>query len=82
MRYTIITYLNCCARGAVDLGDKTWDDVENYYVKWDTLSVKFKGEQEWKQYVLDSDVYDGIDWEHPSSVEVYTEDGDSIEVLG
>lgn len=55
---------------------KTWDDVESWYVKWDTLFVKFKDEAEWQVFSLCSDTTDCIDWKRPDYVNVMSADED------
>jgi hypothetical protein len=57
------------ASACVDLSPKTWGDVEDWYVKWDRLNVKFKGEDDWKEFELESDVE--YDMKRPTRVDVY-----------
>jgi len=59
--------------------DKVWeDDVDDWYVKWDTLHYKFKDETEWREMQLNSDIDDIIDWKRPQSATVYDEDNNDI----
>lgn len=63
--------------------DKTWNDVEDWFVKWDCLHVKFKGQEQWHELNLnsdDSDDSDGTDWKWPMQTAVYpcNEDGDIL----
>jgi hypothetical protein len=57
--------------------DKTWADVEDWYIKWDTLNLKFKGQEKWECIALDSDSGDSTDWKRPISASIHptTEDG-------
>ena len=52
---------------------KTWGDVEDWYVKWDTLHVKFKESTEWQEFELNSDSWD-TDWKRPDSCSVHPTD--------
>jgi len=49
---------------------KTWEDVEEYYVKWGTLNILFKGETDYREYDM-GDGADEIDWKRPATVDVY-----------
>lgn len=78
MNYCIISHLGCSAEGRVVLpAEKNWDDIQQWYVKWDTLHVLFKGEKEFREFCLNSYLGDGgIDWKRPDSISVYAEDED------
>lgn len=81
MKYCIISQLDCSVEGRVVLpAEKNWDDIQEWYVKWDTLHVLFKGEKEFQEFCLNSYLGDGsIDWKRPDSISVYAEneDGDA-----
>lgn len=57
---------------------KTWGDVDDWYVKWDCLHIRFKSQPEWIELSLNSDSSDSTDWKRPTDVSVYSvdEDGD------
>jgi len=55
---------------------KSWADVKDWFVKWDTLYVLFEGEQTMRELELNSDGLDAIDWKRPTSVSVYPVDAD------
>jgi hypothetical protein len=76
---TIVTeyYLN--ADSVVDLSPKSWDDVDEWYIKWDILNVKFKGEDDWHIYTLESNIEDGIDWSRPNWAEIRDKDETTID---
>lgn len=60
--YTIeATYYTNTAGTATLPEGKTWDDVESWYIKWDTLFFKLKGEKDYLQCELNSDSMDGTD---------------------
>lgn len=64
---TIVADYMCTNTASVDLSPKTWDDVVDWYVKWDTLYVKF--EDDWKEFQLDSE--SEVDIKRPTLVDVY-----------
>jgi hypothetical protein len=71
MKYAISACYSAGTVGFVDFPEgKTWDDVRDWYVKWDILHVSFKGTDEWVEFSLDSDNDDTIDWKRPISVSV------------
>lgn len=70
-KYQIECVLQAETSSGVDLGGKTWDDVDNWYVKWDTLHVLFVGNSEYTEIALNSEVQDVVDWKHPNSVNVF-----------
>jgi hypothetical protein len=67
---------------------KTWADVEDWYVKWDTFHFKIKGEDKYREESLHSST-DNVDWKRPSYVSIhptgengycdYNEEFDSLE---
>ena len=59
---------------------KTWDDVEYFYVWWDTLHIRWKSGEDW-EYEMNSGALDCIDWKRPKSVEVYKVDDTTKETL-
>ena len=52
---------------------KTWEDVEEYYVKWSILNYKLKGETEWREIHLEGQM-DFNDKKRPNSTSIYTDD--------
>ena len=74
MKYAISNSYNSTTVGYVKFPEgKTWDDVDDWYVKWDTLNVQFKGEHEWQGFELNSDSGE-IDWKRPNSTSVHPTD--------
>lgn len=60
------------AVGSVELPEgKTWEDIEEWYVKWDVLHFKLKEEEAWKEVELGFGAVDIVDWKHPISIGVY-----------
>jgi len=71
-------YTSATARVTFE-GGKTWKDVKDWYIKWDTLNVLFTGETDWVAYLLESSSDLGAtDWKRPVTVSIhpYLENGD------
>jgi hypothetical protein len=68
---TIDTEYYMTATTTVDLSPKTWADVEDWYVRWDKLQVKFKDSDDWKIFDLESDIEDGVDWKRPNKADIF-----------
>lgn len=67
--YAVVAEYPEFAEGIVEFPDgKTWDDVEDWYVKWDYLNLKFKDEKDWRDFALNSS--GDSEWKRPKSVEV------------
>jgi len=73
-KITVSASYNATAIGTADLSPKTWDDVKDWYIKWDILYVKFKDELDWKEFNLQSDHNDGVDWKRPNHADIYAGD--------
>ena len=54
--------------------DKTWADVEDFYIKWDCLWVKFKGAEVYEEFGLNSQ--GDSDWKRPISWQILGVDED------
>lgn len=54
---------------------KTWADVEDCYIKWNTLHIKFKGEDSYGEYELNFHL-ESDDMKRPVSYSILSEDGD------
>ena len=50
-----------------------WEQVEEWFVKWDTLHYKLKNEQTWKEICLNSNQEECIDWKRPNSTVIRDE---------
>ena len=70
MKFKIDTSLYCGAVAEVDLPIGDWDELKEWYIKWDILHYTLDGEN-WEEIELDSNQEDIIDWKRPSSIEVY-----------
>lgn len=51
---------------------KTWEDVEEWYVKWSIFYYKLKGEENWREQTLDGTWE--VDTKRPVNVTIETED--------
>ena len=71
-KITIAASYHTGAESTIELPDgKVWGDVEDWYVKWDTLHFKFKGEDDWREKSLNSCSTDSTDWKRPINVAIY-----------
>lgn len=70
MKFEICTTLSGAFSVIIELPVKSWDEVKEWYVKWDTLYYTVDGEA-WHEVELNNDSIDAIDWKHPSAVQVY-----------
>lgn len=71
--YAVVAEYYVSTVGKVEFPEgKTWDDVQSWYVKWDTLHVRFKDGSE-GEFELKSDESDGVDWKRPAGVTIYSE---------
>ena len=72
------------AMSQIELPIDDWDEVDDWYIKWDTLHYNLKSDPDnWQEVEFDSDTTDVVDWKRPTNVEVQSldEDGDVIEVV-
>jgi hypothetical protein len=69
---TISASYTCSVAGVVDLSPKTWNDVDDWYIKWDNLHIRFKGETDWKEFDINSDTSDCIDWKRPAGADIFS----------
>ena len=75
MKYGIFGTYRASTRGFVDLpDDKTWADVEGWWVLRDTLHVQFKGSEDEIEIKINSDIWD-VDFRQPRDITVYPSDG-------
>jgi hypothetical protein len=76
MRYAISAGYSAGTVGFANFPEgKTWDDVQDWSIKWDCLHVRFKGSDDYVEFSLDSDTCDVIDWKRPTCVTVHPTDG-------
>ena len=52
---------------------KTWDDVEDQYIKYDVFHYKLKGEHIWREVTMDGPIAIG-DTKRPISYSIHSED--------
>lgn len=50
---------------------KTWDDVHDWYIKWGTLNVRFKGSDTYQEFDLMRANEVDVDWKRPDDVSVH-----------
>ena len=75
-KYQIETTLDAGTNATVDLPEgKKWSDVQDWFVKWDTLHIKFQGDTDYIEIWLDSATDpEMVDWKRPTSVTVFEVD--------
>jgi len=77
--YTVTASYSTGSTGDVEFPEgRSWEDVEDWYVKWDTLHVVFKDGVGFEAK-LNSRTDGETDWKYPSDVSVYAvdENGDT-----
>jgi hypothetical protein len=70
MKFGICTALSCAPATTIDLPIESWEEIKEWYVKWDSLHYTTDGEH-WHEVDLGNDSTDAIDWKRPVSVRVY-----------
>lgn len=76
MKYAINCSLYAGTEAVIEFPEgKTWEDVQDWFVKWDTLHVVWEDGTRWDKN-LNSDSLDVVEWKHPASVEVHPADED------
>lgn len=74
-RYAIsATYYTSTVAYAELPENKTWDDVLEWYIKWDSIYILFKEEQEFCEYNLDMETSNITDWKRPLNCEIFNTD--------
>lgn len=60
----------------VDLPVQSWDEVEDWYVKWHTLFLKLKGDDDYREIELSDPDPEGLDMKRPAGVQIIETDDD------
>ena len=55
----------------IDLPCTSWEDVAEFYVKWNTLHVKLKDRPDWMEIDLGDIDLEDLDVKHPARVDVF-----------
>ncbi len=74
-------YSSCCSSGSVELPIKSWDEVHEWYVKWDILHYTLDHGETWHEVELNSDIDSAdqdVDWKRPSSVYITDEHNNEL----
>lgn len=77
-KFAVCTTYSCSSQTEISLPEgQVWDDIEDWYVKWDAIWIKFKYKQNYLEYPLETDAIENIDWKRPTRTEVFVinEDG-------
>ena len=77
MKITIETNYTATSHTTVELPDgKTWDDVEDFYVKWGVLRVRFKGSEAYQDFDTDEVSLESTDFKYPDRTVIWHTDKD------
>ncbi len=73
MKLLITTTYTATPTATIELPIKSWDEVKDWYIKWDTLHYTTDGIT-WNEIILNSlNDLDIIDWKRPGSTDIYDE---------
>jgi len=69
MKVNICTEMRCSQTAKIDLPIKSWSEIKEWFVKWDTLHYTVDGDK-WEEVELNNDSPDSVDWKRPTHVVV------------
>ena len=55
---------------------RAWEDVKDWYIKWDTLHVRFADAEDYIELSLNSETDECTDWKRPICSSVWGDSGD------
>ena len=62
--------MHCSPESVVDIPVKSWDEVKEWFIKWDTLHYTLDGEK-WEEIdLMNQASMDAVSWHRPASVQV------------
>lgn len=70
MEFSINAVFEAVSSTKVNLPIKSWDEVQAYFIKWDTLHYTLDGET-WQEVDLEPCVPEDIDTKRPARTEVW-----------
>jgi hypothetical protein len=74
MQYAISSTYTASGQRCVTFPEgKTWDDVQNWDVKYDVFRATFKDGTRFDE-VMDTDILEGLDYRRPASVDIFPAD--------
>jgi len=78
--YQIDTTLYAGTSGKIELPDgKSWEDIQDWYIRWDTINIKFKDSKEYFAIELASmNDPELVDWKRPISATVFAVGSDGV----
>ena len=77
MKITIDASYSVSSSTDVDIPVENWNQIKNCYVKWDVFHYTLDN-VEWKEVPLGDLSLGDIDYERPSNLSVYNEEGDEL----
>lgn len=69
MNVRVSTELYCYPVSEIDIPVKTWEEIREWFVKWDTFHYTVDGKN-WEEISLNNDTMDAVDWKRPISVRI------------
>jgi hypothetical protein len=69
MQIEVATELYAGTAAELELPIKSWDEIKQWYVKWDCFHYTLDGEKWHEIDMCDVDI-DVVDWKRPSSVSI------------
>ena len=83
MKFQVTAYYSASTSTEVELPINSWDEIECWYIKWNTFYYQLKGEDSspfapFHQIELEEG-NDIIDWKRPSDESIYKMEGDEID---
>jgi hypothetical protein len=78
MRLHVETSYTVTAHTEFDVPFDSWSDVEEWFIKWNILNYRLKGETEFHEYDLGDVDVDGMDVKRPSLIFIAEVDSDGV----
>lgn len=73
MQLRVISEYSWCIAEDVNLPNVTsWDDIDDWYVKWGCLHYKLKGSDQWQEHDINADILEAVDLKRPISSRITT----------
>ena len=70
MKFGICTTLFCAPSTTIDLPIKSWEEIKEWFIKWDVLHYTIDGKQ-WHEAELNNSPVEEVEWKRPVDVRVF-----------
>jgi hypothetical protein len=77
MKLRIANTLYCGPVSEIELPISSWEEIKDWFVKWDTLHYTLDGKV-WNEEELNSLTDEIIDWKRPISTDIYDLNTDEL----